>query len=122
MPKIVINRKKEIAFFPLYEKFIAASKSGRRIQPNGKRISPNSVMNYYGPLRLLEKFCLHYQFVLRLRQLRYLNKRDILTEKKYWKNFYLKFSNYLYKVCGHHDNYVGHTFKTFRTFFNYMNK
>lgn len=122
MPKIVSNPKKEMAFLPLYEKFIAASKSGRRIQPNGKRISPHSVMNYYGPLRLLEKFCLHYQFVLRLRQLRYLNKRDILAEKKYWKNFYLKFSNYLYKVCGHHDNYVGHTFKTLRTFFNYLNK
>jgi integrase len=102
-----VNRKKEIDFFPLYEKFMAESKSGKRLQPNGKRV---------GAATLITSFC------LRFRQVHYLNSREIQTEMKYWKKFHFKFTNYLYKTCGHYDNYVGSTLKIIRTFFNYLNK
>jgi integrase len=117
-----INKKREIPFFPLYEKFIADSKSGKRLQPNGKRVGAITIVNYENPLKLLKKFCASNSFVLRFRPVHYLNSREIQTEKRYWKKFHLKFTNYLYKTCGHYDNYVGSTLKIIRTFFNYINK
>jgi integrase len=118
----VVNKKREIPFFPLYEKFMADSKNGKRLQPNGKRVGAVTIVNYENPFKLLNKFCEATSFVLRFRPVHYLNSREIQIEKKYWKKFHLKFTNYLYKTCGHYDNYVGSTLKVIRTFFNYINK
>ena len=117
-----VNRKKELLFLPLYDKFIIASKNGRRMQPNGKRITQGSIDNYEYALKLIKSFCHKEAFHLRLRPVKYLTKREILAEKKYWKTFYKKFTDYLYKDRGHYDNYVGQTLKVVRTFFNYLNK
>jgi hypothetical protein len=51
-----------------------------------------------------------------------LGKREKEAEAKYWKKFYKLFTDYLYKDCGHFDNYVGLTIKNIRVFFNYLNK
>jgi integrase len=118
----VINKKKELPFFPLYERFIADSKNGKRLQPNGKRVSAVTIANYENPAKLLKKFCLSTSFNLRFRVVHCLNSRELQIEKRYWKKFHLKFTNYLYKNCGHYDNYVGATLKIIRTFFNYLNK
>ena len=118
-----VNRKKEyLPLLPLFEKFIAESKNGRRIQPNGKRISPGSIKNYGHAINLVKIFCQKEDFVFRARPVKYLTNREILAEKKYWKSFYQRFTNFLYKECGHFDNYVGQTIKIIRTFFNYLNK
>ena len=118
----IVNSKKEVLFLPLFNKFIAASKSGKRIQPNGKRISAGSIENYEYALKLISTFCNTKEIILRLRPVKYLTKREILKEKKYWKKFHQQFTDYLYKDCGHFDNYVGQTLKVIRTFFNYLNK
>ncbi|MBS1563617.1 MAG: hypothetical protein JST39_04475, partial [Bacteroidetes bacterium] len=106
----------------MYHRFVADSKSGRRLQPNGKTISAGTIDNYVYTQNLLRRFSEQKQFQLRIRPLRYLQKRELLTEKNYWKKFYKKFTDYLYVDCGHFDNYVGQTMKNIRVFFNYLNR
>jgi site-specific recombinase XerD len=114
--------KKELPFFELYQKFIRDSKTGRRLQPGGKKISSGTIDNYLNSLKVLEAFCTKKQFHLRLRPVHRLNKRELVTEKNYWKRFYKQFTDYLYHDCGYYDNYAGHVIKNLRCFFNYLNK
>src|SRR5688572_15835975 len=106
-----------IDFFKLYEKFIRDSRTGRRLQPNGKKISAGTIENYQYTLLLLQRFCETNSFELRIRPLRRLKIREIETEQKYWKKFYQQFTSWLYDHCGYYDNYVGATFKNIRGFF-----
>lgn len=117
-----VAKLKELPFFELYDKFICDSKAGRRLQPNGKRISVGTLDNYKYTVKLLNKFCAEKRFHLRIRPIRTLNKTELMTEKNYWKKFYKKFTDYLYVDCKHFDNYVGQNTKNIRTFFNYLNK
>jgi len=119
---LTASRKKELDFFTLFDSFITDSARGKRLQPNGKRISAGTVANYRYSRRLLAEFCNVQQFSLRIRPVRYLNSRETETEKNYWKKFYKRFTAYLYNDCGHYDNYVGQTMKNIRVFFNYLNK
>jgi len=50
------SRKKEFNFFELYEHFITDSKKGKRLQPNGKKLSAGTIVNYGYTLQLLKKF------------------------------------------------------------------
>jgi len=113
---------KEYPFIGMYGKFISDSRSGKRLQPNGKRITPGTIRNYEYTLQLLQKFCIAKQFELRLRPVKYLDKRQLITEKNYWAKFYKRFTDYLYTDCGHFDNYVGQNIKIIRIFFGYLNK
>lgn len=114
--------KKEQDFISLFQKFVSDSHRGKRLQPNGRKIGEGTVANYRYTLKLIEAFSITRQFRLRIKASRFLNAREIKTEKNYWKKFYRQFSEYLYKDCGHFDNYVGQTFKNVRVFFNYLNK
>jgi site-specific recombinase XerD len=113
---------KELDFFALFDDFISHSRRGRRVQPNGKRISAGTLANYGYTMQLLKAFCKEKGFVLRIRPLRRLNSRELATEKNYWKKFYKKFTDYLYDDCGHYDNYVGQNIKILKAFLNYVNK
>lgn len=115
-------RNKEFSFFDLYGRFINDSKRGKRLQPNGKRISEGTIDNYGYTRQLLANFCREKQFELRIKLLRSLNTRQQVTEKNYWKKFYKRFTDYLYQDCGHYDNYVGQTIKNLKVFFNYLKK
>ena len=113
---------KEFCVLELFEKFISACRAGKRLQPNGKPISANTVINYRYTLALLQEFCHEKTFKLRVRPIRYLYNREMARERKYWKRFYTDFMEYLYKEKGHFDNYVGQTMKNLRVVFNYCNK
>jgi integrase len=113
---------KELSFFTLFLRFINDSKRGRRLQPNGKRISPGTVKNYEQTLHLIQHFCIEKNFLLRIRPARKLNHRDLLTEKTYWIKFYKRFTDYLYDDRGFYDNYTGQHIKNLKAFFNYLNK
>jgi integrase len=106
----------------LYEKFVKDTKSGRRLQPNGKRFSAGTLKNYDCTLNLLRQFSAAKQFSLRILPERSLTKREREAEKAYWKKFYRKFTDYLYDDLGHFDNYVGATIKNIKAFFNYLNR
>jgi len=114
--------RKELFFFALFDRFIKDSDKGKRLQPNGKRISIGTVANYDYTRKLLQAFSRQKNFELRIRPARYLNRRELETEKNYWKKFYKRFTDYLYNDCGHYDNYAGATIKNIKVFFNYLNK
>ena len=114
--------QKQLDFFRLYERFVNDSKKGRRLQPNGKRISSGTVDNYFYTGQLLRRFSIEKEFELRIHSTRRLSIRQTEVEKNYWKKFYKRFTDFLYDDCGYFDNYVGVTIKNIRTFFNYLNK
>lgn len=116
------NHTKILSFFGLFERFINDSSKGKRLQPNGKKISSGTVKNYHYTLQLLKRFCIEKGFYLRIKPIRKASDRELVTEKNYWKKFYKKYSDFLYTDCGFFDNYAGGAFKNLKIFFNYLNK
>ena len=114
--------KREYCFLSLFEKFISDSKKGKRLQPNGMKVSDGTIANYTYCKKLLEKFCLATSFPLRIKEERKLSGREFEVERNYWKKFYKKFTDYLYDDLGYYDNYVGQNVKIIKTFFSYLNK
>ena len=104
---------------PLFKQFIKDTETGKRLKTNGERIQPQSIKNYYQVLQNLIQFSSTANFELRICDITKLNKRELVSEKNYWKKFYQKFTEFLYKK-GCYDNYVGTTVKTIRVFFNYL--
>lgn len=113
---------KTLDFFPLYERFISDSRSGRRLQVNGRMISKGTINNYLNTGRLLRKFCLEKEFSLRIREIKRMNRKLLVGERNYWRRFYRKFTTYLYRELHHFDNYVGSIMKNIRVFFHYLQK
>jgi hypothetical protein len=113
---------KQQDFFLLFEKFIADSRGGKRLQPNGKPFTKGTISNYAATLGLLKDFSEKKAFPLRLRNLRQLNSREMVVETNYWKRFYKKFCDLLYKDKGFYDNYAGLCIKNIKVFFSYLNK
>ncbi|WP_044397239.1 tyrosine-type recombinase/integrase [Lacinutrix sp. Hel_I_90] len=111
--------KKPEPVIPLFKKFIRETETGKRLKKNGERIKKGSIENYKYTLNNLTKFSIEAGFELRICDASKLNKRELTSEKNYWKKFYKKFTEYLYKN-GCYDNYVGANIKTIRTFFNYL--
>lgn len=116
MPKKVT----EYPLLPLLHKYINEIKKGKHLQKNGKKIKPSSVRNYFYLELLLIRFSESKKFNIRLTTTVNPSKKQFEDEKKYWKDFYLKFTNYMYDDLKHHDNYVGRMIKLLRTFFNYL--
>lgn len=104
------------------EKFISDSKKGRRLQPNGKRLSVGTIYNYIHLQKTLEDFSARRNFQLRFRPVQYLNNRELIRERNYWKKFYKQFTDYLYRDIGCFDNFAGSMIKNVRVFFNYLNR
>lgn len=111
--------KKTMQLIPLFKKFIKDTESGKRLKRNGELIRCETIKNYKFVLRNLITFKEKSDFQLRICDASKLTKREILTEKNYWKKFYKKFTDFLYKK-GCYDNYVGTNVKIIRTFFNYL--
>ncbi|SRX52249.1 tyrosine-type recombinase/integrase [Aequorivita sp. CIP111184] len=111
--------KKAEPLIPLFEKFIRDTEIGKRLKQNGELHKRDTIKNYKFVLRNLIVFNEKKDFVLRICDASRLTKREYLSEKNYWKKFYKKFTDFLYKK-GCHDNYVGTNVKIIRTFFNYL--
>jgi len=111
--------KKQTVLLPLFKQFIKETETGKRLKKNGEKIKLGSVQNYRYVLNNLEQFSLAEKFELRICDVSKLGKRELQSEKSYWKKFYLRFTAYLYKN-GCHDNYVGANIKVVRVFFNYL--
>jgi integrase len=109
-------------FFKLYDRFLLETRTGKRLQKNGKRVRSSSIEPYLWLRKLLHDFSIKKDFPLRIASLKKLKKRAIQTERKYWKKFYSEFTDYLYDDCDCFDNYVGSNIKRLRAFFNYLNE
>lgn len=111
--------KKTILLIPLFKQFIRDSETGKRLKKNGEKITVGSIGNYKYVLNNLIQFTTSTSFELRVCDISKLTKRELTSEKNYWKKFYKKFTEFLYKK-GCYDNYVGQNVKVIRTFFNYL--
>ncbi|HLA54504.1 MAG TPA: tyrosine-type recombinase/integrase [Flavobacterium sp.] len=111
--------KKPNPVIPLFKQFIRDTESGKRLKKNGEKIKSGSIQNYQYVLQNLIRFSADTKFELRICDASKLDKRELSSEKNYWKKFYQKFTEYLYKN-GCHDNYVGANIKIIRVFFNYL--
>lgn len=103
----------------LFTYFIRDSRTGKRKQLNGTKITPQSVENYTYTLKLLQEFNSKLTEPLRIRHLAKLGKREHNKERLYWAKFNQDFSSFLY---GHGllDNTVGLHFKNIKAFFKYL--
>ena len=119
---ITHNYRKTFSVLKLFEKFIRDMRKGKRLQPDGRRISPKTIENYTYTLLVLKKFCINRGFYLRLLAVSKMNVVELIKERNYWRGFYKKFADYMYNDCNYFDNYVGGTIRKVRAFFNYLNK
>ncbi len=111
--------KKELELLPLFDKFISETSRGKRLQKNGSRIRTGTIDMYRIVRRQLQEFSLEKQFPLRIRIATRLNSRDLKSERLYWKRFYLKYTDHLFRK-GSYDNYTGTHIKVIRCFLNYL--
>ena len=113
---------KERLLIPLFEQFISDSAKGKRLKPDGRRIKPQTVDNYRAVLLLIRQYeqitCAPIRITTSLSK----DKRKLAAERKYWKSFYLKFTQFLYQEKNCFDNYVGAVIKIIRIFFSYLKK
>lgn len=109
----------ELDFLNEFQSFTIASQKGKRVKKDGNRILKETVKKLDATFLLLKNFSKEKQFPLRIKILKR-NKRETNSEKLYWKRFYLKFTDYLYKDMDCYDNYAGSVIKDIRTFFNYL--
>lgn len=113
--------KKQTELIPLFKQFIKESENGKRLKKNGERITKGTIDGYKYVLQNLIQFSTETGFELRLCEVHKMTKRELKSEKSYWKKFYKNYTEFLYKK-GCHDNYVGLNIKIFRVFFNYLKK
>lgn len=111
---------REHLLLPLFGKFITEAQEGKHLQKNGKRIKDDSILNYKYLELLLRKFSMFKNFTIRIKDVSNASDVQFREEKKYWGEFYLAFTSYLYDDLGHYDNYVGRMIKLLRSFFNYL--
>lgn len=111
--------KKTTSIIPLFKQFIRDSETGKRLKKNGTTITKGTIDNYRYVLHNLIEFSSTCDFELRVCDAQKLTKRELASEKNYWKKFHRKFSTFMYKK-GCYDNYVGANMKQIRTFFNYL--
>ncbi|MCB9056817.1 MAG: tyrosine-type recombinase/integrase [Chitinophagales bacterium] len=112
----------QLFFREQFSRFIAASRSGRRLSASGKRIKKGTIINYEHALRLIIKFEEKTSRLLHIQLLHRASMRSLQKEKNYWQRFYRQFADFLYKDKKHNDNYVANTFKVIKTFMNYLQK
>ncbi len=115
-------QRSETLLLPLFERFIKDTSKGRRLKTDGSKVKAQTTRNYNYILQYLQEYEIRTGSPIRIKMITGNNKRLFLAEKKYWKKFYIEFTNYLYikKEC--FDNYVGTVIKIIRIFFNYINK
>ena len=113
---------KHIELLPLYKKYIADTKSGKRFIRNDKKVSASTIKLQNYIYNHLVNFSVTNNFELKVLPANKLNKKTFETQKKYWKNFFRLFCNYLYdeKKCS--DNYVGMIINNLKSFFGYLER
>ena len=111
-----------IPLLPLFQKFITHSRTGRRRNKNGTRLKDQSISNYVYCYKLLESFSDEKYEVLVVYQIKGNNNKEHIKLRKYYRNLYKNFTEYLYRQKKCYDNYVGQTIKQLRTFFVWLNQ
>jgi hypothetical protein len=113
---------KQLSLIIEFQKFITASKTGRRLMPSGKKVRAGTIEQYQCVLLLLEQFQQLQPKPIRIVLLTKNALRVLQQEKLYWCRFFKKFSTFLYKQKNCYDQYTNSVFKILKAFFNYLLK
>lgn len=115
-------QNKYIELLPLFKKYIADTKSGKRFISNNKKVSASTLKLQGYIYNHLANFSTTKGFELKILPANKLNKKNFEAQKKYWKNFFRLFCNYLYdeKKCS--DNYVGMIINNIKSFLGYLER
>ena len=111
---------KELPMVSLFETFIKESLNGKRRKITGERIKPQTAENYKYVLKLIKEYESYTYCQLTVKINIGNNSRLILRERKYWRDFYRKFSDFLFHQKHYFDNYTGNVFKIIKCFFRYL--
>lgn len=109
-----------LPLLPQFDKFIAASKRGKRAKYAGRKLAPGTIEQYRCVRKLLEEFESHHHINLRILLLKKQSLALLKKEHVYWKRFFASFTTFLYKEKNCYDCYVGSVAKTLKAFFNYL--
>lgn len=90
------SNQSELNFLDEFRNFIIASKKGKRVKKDGSKLQILTLKKLEARYNLLKSFSEQKQFQLRIKILQK-NQRQINTEKVYWRRFYLKFTDFLFK-------------------------
>lgn len=118
----MLTPTKQVLLLAEFQKFITASKTGRRLMPSGKKVRVGTLEQYNCVYLLLNEFQQSQEIPIRIQLLTKNSLRLIQKEKLYWSRFFKNFSNFLYKQKKCFDQYTGTVFKVLKTFFNYLLK
>jgi len=77
--------KKPKPVIPLFKQFIRDSETGKRLKKNGEKITHNTILNYHYTFKNLVQFSEETGFDLKVCDVTKLTKRELLSEKNYWK-------------------------------------
>ncbi|TNF48865.1 MAG: hypothetical protein EP305_04285 [Bacteroidetes bacterium] len=122
--KIRITRKNKFLtqsqIFNLLDDFINDAYCGKRTRKDGKRINSSTIVNYVHLRNILQEFCDSHSFEFKI----YLESNLTYQEKtvafRYYRNFYLMYTKFMYEDKLYFDNYVGLLIRGLRCFFNYL--
>lgn len=117
-----MSTTKEYPLIPLFERYIRDSYNGKRLKTDGNRIKRQTVDNYVYVLNYLNDYQVVMGQKLQIKVMVTRDRKLLITERNYWKKFYLGFTNFLYTKKDCYDNYVGNVIKIIRGFFGYLNK
>ena len=112
-------KKKIFLFLPFLDEFISKSERGKRLKKDGKKLATTTINNYKNLRKLLVAFEQTQPEPLRIIAVNKLSQKEMIVEKNYWKRFYKRFSEFLYKR-GVYDNYVGMVFKSLKVVFKFI--
>ncbi len=110
----------ELGFSEWFARFIRETGSGKRLLPSGKKIRKSTLIQYKFVYQLVREFEEKTGRVLRITLLSRGSVRLLNQEKRYWTNFYKRFSHFLYAEKQYMDYYCTGVFKIIKTFFNFL--
>lgn len=119
---VLTSSNKLLSFFDYFQSFIDESKSGKRRQKNGSKISQQTIKGYEVLQNHLYNFSRVTNFNLKVTPITNLDNDQITKLKSYYKDFYNKFIDFMYDDLNNFDNAVGAKIKNLRVFYNYLNE
>ena len=113
---------KTIALTTAIQMLIQDSKSGIRVQKNGKKLSLGTIDNYLAVLQNVLKFETKFKRQYFLKANTEMPIRSNMVQHNYWNRFYRDFRKFLFVNCNVHDNYVVMHMKVLKLTFRYLRK